>query len=491
MKNSIHNLFTPLPHRESLGDSLWLFLELIVVCFVAWTQLDPIIVRLYYRCLPSGIDGDRMVVANILSTQPYEMVDDSMTQEERDNQYWKGEAQYGEEANVIKRQLLALDGVEQASIADPVMGIYARTDLFNSPGGFSNKLRFAWQNDTVLANDICYAQDEHFFETYGIQPVGARATSPATDADGGVRAPTDADGGVRAPTDADGGVRAPILTSKELSDIDHGWIVSQSLAEHFFGSAEAAINKELKAASFVGIDWGQPIVAVVNDVHVSEKDYNTWAVYSNNGTIRKGGSQNLVVLRLKPGINPRRFAEEQNYHAWEYFSDNYAVASFTAYDDIGSARNQFAAPPLSYDFNLQIATAVFFLINLCLGVIGTFWMQTKRRTEESSIMRAFGATRRRVMLMFLAEGWVLTTVSMFIACVLYLNYVKMGFGSLCISPHQPGTQPDPTWVADKPLHFLIVSAIVYIIILCTVLIGIVIPAAKIVRTRITGALREE
>ena len=41
-------------------NNVWLFLELIVVCFVAWTQLDPIIVRLYYRSLPSGIDGERM-----------------------------------------------------------------------------------------------------------------------------------------------------------------------------------------------------------------------------------------------------------------------------------------------------------------------------------------------------------------------------------------------------------------------------------------------
>ena len=415
-------LTTPLSHRRGAGgEAFWLFLELIVVCFVAWTQLDPIIVRLYYRSLPSGIDGERMVVANILSTKPYELADESMTQEEIKNQYMKGEAQYVDEANVIKRQLLAIDGVEQASIADPAMGLYARTDLFGG-SGYASMLRYAWQNDTVLAYNICYSMDEHFFETYGIQPIAGCATS------------------------------------RELSDTDEGWIVSQSLAEHFFGSAEAAINKELKAASYVGVDWHQPIVAVVNDVHVSEKEYNTWAVYSNNGTIRYDASQNLVVLRLKPGVNPRRFA---------------------------------AAPTLSYDFNLQIATALFFLVNLCLGVIGTFWMQTKRRTEESGIMRAFGATKRRVMLMFLAEGWVMATVSMFIACVLYLNYVKLGLGELCISPHQPGTQPDPTWVADKPLHFLIISSVVYIIILCTVLIGTAIPAVKIIGAKITNALRDE
>ena len=446
MKKILNNLWS------QRANNVWLFLELIVVCIVAWTQLDPIIVRLYYRSLPSGIESERMVVANILSTQPYEMVDDSMTQEERDNQYWKREAQFADEANDIKRQLLAIDGVEQVSLANSVMGLLARTDLFGS-SSFSNKLLYAWQNDTVLANDVCYSQDEHFFETYGI--------------------------------------RAPISTSEELSAITHGWIVSQSLAEHFFGSAEAAINKELKAASYANIDWGQPIVAVVNDVHVSEKDYDTWMVYHNNGATSFGYSQNLVVLRLKPGVNPRRFAEEQNLNPWNYASDHYTVASFTAYDDIGSSRNQFATPTLSYDFNLQIATALFFLINLCLGVIGTFWMQTKRRTEESGIMRAFGATKRRVMLMFFAEGWVMATVSMFIACVLYLNYVKLGLGELCISPCQPKAQPDPTWVADKPLHFLIISAIVYFIILCTVLIGTAIPAVKIVRTRITEALREE
>ena len=434
--------------------NVWLFAELVVVCFVAWTQLDPIIVRLYYRSLPSGIDGDRLVVANILSTKPYEKADEGMTQKDYEEQYKRQEEQYQQEANIIKSQLLALDGVEQASIADPVMGVLARTDLLGG-SWLSSLVRYAWQNDTVSVHDICYSKDEHFFETYGIQPIVGCATS------------------------------------KELSDFDHGWIVSRSLAERLFGSAEAAMKKELVFASFVGREWRMPIVAVVNDVHVSEKDYNTWMVYHNNGEIRSGGSQDLIVLRLKPGVNARRFAEQQNYHAWQFTADHYAVASFTAYNDIGSNKNLFAMPSLSYDFNLAVATAVFFLINLCLGVIGTFWMQTKRRTEESGIMRAFGATKRRIMAMFLAEGWVLATISMLIACVLYLNYVKTGLGELCINAHQPGTQPDPTWVADKPLHFLIISAIVYLIILCTVLIGTAIPAWRICRTGITEAIREE
>ena len=444
MRKILNNLWS------QRSQNVWLFLELIIVCFVAWTQLDPIVVRLYYRSLPSGLDSEQLVVANIIPTQSY----DDMEKIPANQQYQYRESQFQQEADLIKRQLSAINGVEQVSFASTSMGLLARTDLFGSTT-FPYKLLYAWQNDTIFAINICYSNDEHFFETYGIRPI------------------------------------AGCKTPEELSANTHGWIISRSLAEHFFGSPEAAINKELKAASFAGIDWGQPIVAVVNDVHVSEKDYNTWMVYQNNGDVSSSLTQNLVVLRLKPGVNPDRFAEEQNYRANEYASDHYAVVSFTTYDDIGTAKNQFVAPTLSYDFNLQIATAAFFLINLCLGVIGTFWMQTKRRTEESGIMRAFGATKRRVMTTFLIEGWVLATISMFIACVLYINYVRLGYGELCISPFLPLNQPDPTWVADKPLHFLIVSAIVYMIILCAVLIATAIPAWRICRSEITVALKDE
>ena len=200
------------------------------------------------------------------------------------------------------------------------------------------------------------------------------------------------------------------------------------------------------------------------------------------------GVQNLIVIRLKPDVNVQRFIEEQNYNAPRYASEHFTIGSFTAYNDIATSKNLFSIPIQSYSFHLSVATALFFLINLCLGVIGTFWMQTKRRTEESGIMRAFGATRGRIMGMFLAEGFVLTTFSMFITCILYINYVKTGLGELCIPS---STQPDPTWVADKPLHFLIISGIVYLIILLTVSIGIAIPAWNICRKKPVEALREE
>ena len=50
---------------------------------------------------------------------------------------------------------------------------------------------------------------------------------------------------------------------------------------------------------------------------------------------------------------------------------------------------------------------------------------------------------------------------------------------------------DKTWVDYFWPHFLVVSSVVYIIILCTVLIGTAIPAVKIIGSKITNALRDE
>ena len=46
------------------AQNVWLFAELVVVCFVAWTQIDPIAVRLFYQNQPAGFDIDRLVVAD-------------------------------------------------------------------------------------------------------------------------------------------------------------------------------------------------------------------------------------------------------------------------------------------------------------------------------------------------------------------------------------------------------------------------------------------
>ncbi len=423
MKQILKNLWS------QRAQNVWLFAELVVVCFVAWTQIDPIVVRLFYQNQPAGFDIDRLVVADARLYKTMEQNTGDRTERET---YDQMEERFTQEMKQLKQHLLELDEVAYVSFLDGIEG-YPRLNR--------NYTHIMLPNDTIIVPWCYFDIGQDFFETFGIQPLPG--------------SPSQHDLSMNT-----GGGQSLILT--------------RSLAERIYGSAEAAIGKNLDSGwTYVDVEGNKnsiiyTIQGVVEDVGARTDEYSTWMAFSPNGWFSNNQQMARLVIRLKPVCEFFPYVDAAKN------IDSVHSADFNAQSD--------------YDFNLSVATAIFFLINLCLGVIGTFWMQTKRRTEESGIMRAFGATKRRIMGLFLAEGFVLTTFSMFITCILYLNYVKTGLGELCIPS---STQPDPTWVADKPLHFLIISGIVYLIILLTVSIGILIPSWNIVRTKPVEALREE
>ena len=57
MKQILKNLWS------QRAQNVWLFAELVVVCFVDWTQIDAIDMRLFYHNQQPGFDIERLVVA--------------------------------------------------------------------------------------------------------------------------------------------------------------------------------------------------------------------------------------------------------------------------------------------------------------------------------------------------------------------------------------------------------------------------------------------
>ena len=81
-----------------------------------------------------------------------------------------------------------------------------------------------------------------------------------------------------------------------------------------------------------------------------------------------------------------------------------------------------------------------------------------------------------------------TIESIGVGCIIYFQFATAhglydGFTSRNPAVH--------LWFDDFGAHFLVVSAFVYIIIMCTVLVGTAIPAWRICRSEITKSLREE
>ena len=115
-------------------------------------------------------------------------------------------------------------------------------------------------------------------------------------------------------------------------------------------------------------------------------------------------------------------------------------------------------------------------------------MYTRQRREEAGVRRAFGATRWGIFWGFIREAWLLTTVSVLLGCIIYFQFaVSRGIYDNFASPDSAIR----LWFDDFGTHFLVVSIIVYLIILCAVLIATAIPAWRICRSEITEALKDE
>jgi ABC-type antimicrobial peptide transport system permease subunit len=145
---------------------------------------------------------------------------------------------------------------------------------------------------------------------------------------------------------------------------------------------------------------------------------------------------------------------------------------------------------ISTERNTKLLLAVFFLVNLVLGVIGSFYLQTRRRVTEMGVHRSFGASRRNIIAILMGEGFALTTVSFIIGDLLYLQYalkygLDTGFGNNIMY------NIINNWVTNFNEHFAIISAVVYVILMACVAIGVYLPARSVSRINPVDALRNK
>ena len=424
--------------------TLWLFLELIIITVVAWAVFEPAIVNLYYRSLSLGYDNDRLLYAKTAVISDGILHDAFEMTEERHDQ--------------ILRQLKAVEGVESAYLFDQPYGSMGYSQAaFNEccAGG-----------DTLLLANVTLTTDAYFFETYGLKPLPG------------------------SPSDEE---------LSHIKTVDRQVVLTRSGAIALFGTEDAVGRHfticydpayEVTVAGVVE-DFRMSVPTTIRSMIITTKELQTTSCQ--------------YVIRLKKGVNASRFVEEHGQDLIRSGRTGFnRISRLMTFDEylqqleLDDGRTQ--------EVNRSLALALFFLVNLMLAVIGTVWLHAKRRTEECGVRRAFGATRRRVFFNFLWRNVLLTTAAVIIGCIIYLNYAYSGleynegsnithfglehFETMYNTSHYE-YPTDQTWPDHFWPHFLIVSGIVYLIILCTVLIGTAIPAIKIINTKITDAIREE
>ncbi|MCM1504623.1 MAG: ABC transporter permease [Muribaculum sp.] len=121
----------------------------------------------------------------------------------------------------------------------------------------------------------------------------------------------------------------------------------------------------------------------------------------------------------------------------------------------------------------------FLMLNVFLGLLGTFWFRTQQRVREIAIRKVSGATRRAVFSRFISEGVLILSLVTIPAIAIDFWIAKSGLNS---------------WLNGEFLQWdrLLVCALVsYLIILIMIVIGISVPANRAMKTEPAQALHDE
>ena len=420
------------------NSSRWLAIELILVTCACMWAFDPVIVTAYVTHQPMGYDPDQLVRMEVGCTK---------TMAEWFN---NGNYQNVSEQELLLEKIRAMDDVQQAY---PANGGTIGFDASVGNGFFYNG------GDSLLADKYYFLPESKMFEVFGIQSL------------------------------------TPGVPTEELTkdcEWDKSIILSRTAAMTLFGTTDVAGRTIRGEENLYNQDTGDfdskihdfRIRAVLEDVRTNVFDRDHDNVY----LCKYSGPWNFyTIVRLRPGVDARRFMSGRKREVeHDLVTEHLYVRRMESGSEALDRQVESNWQGRQSRRNLLIAT--FFGVNLAFGVFGTLLMYTRQRREEAGVRRAFGATKWSVFLGFIREAWLLTTISVLLGCAVYFQIAASK--GLCddFTGHNPTIH---LWFDDFGTHFLVLSAIVYLIILCAVLVATAIPALRICRSEITEALKDE
>jgi putative ABC transport system permease protein len=121
----------------------------------------------------------------------------------------------------------------------------------------------------------------------------------------------------------------------------------------------------------------------------------------------------------------------------------------------------------------------FLLLNIFLGLLGTFWFRTQQRRSEIALHKAHGATDRAIFIRLLSEGILLLAIVTPVALLIDYNLANLELNS---------------WRNGTTLEWgrlLLCAAISFVLIALMIIIGIGIPARKAMKVQPAEALHDE
>ncbi len=199
---------------------------------------------------------------------------------------------------------------------------------------------------------------------------------------------------------------------------------------------------------------------------------------------------NFIVFRLKEGVDFEAFNERFKKEVAPHMNQgNFYFEGFESFNDLRISNGEVNG--IYNTFRLKLSLAVFTLLCIFLGMVGTFWIRCNARRQEIGVMRSLGATEGRVKKQFLTEAGILVAVAFVFSLVLVINFVIMADGMAkqnIIGSEE--FQIISGWLSPG-VQFTMVSLLTYLALLFIALVGTLIPVRHAVKVLPADALRDE
>lgn len=420
------------------GRNVWLLLELALVTIVSWVVIDPVVVYTYVKSVAPGYDIDRLATVSLAS---YAETSPNFNEEEQTPE--------AVTANVYRllKMLETQPEVESATL------IY--NNGIECPGAYNNGIT---PKDSTIPSGpmhmIYFLIDTDYFKTYGIRDY---YTGKVLE---------------EGPLQQGDAIATPVIVKAVCPD-------------------ENPIGKSIFAYSkyYEYMTEKNPIKGVANEVINRSMMLRTPIAFIAQASIDDVDGCRIVI-RVREGENVEKALDNMRpFLLRELKAGNIYAHSPAPYTTLRHNR----ASEENKKIIRYTALAVFFFINLSIGITATFYMQTRKRSRDGGILRSFGASRSYIVRELIGEGWVLTVMAWLIGCVLYYIYIKdegltniSGWGNI-----EFFKTIMPAWFDDFRLHFTIISGIILAMLLIVVTIGIYFPARHIASINPVDSLRSE
>ena len=255
-------------------------------------------------------------------------------------------------------------------------------------------------------------------------------------------------------------------------------VISASIEKKLFGKKESAVGREI---SFEKSDSAQlyRVGAVSTNIrydNFSNSD-SYYADKINNDYYNFLARDYIDILEICVRVKPEEEHDFENRFRIQMTEQlrlgNYYLNTIQSIPEIKKA---FQLDDMN-DLRMRFFIIFFLLINIFLGITGTFWFRTQYRRNEIGVRIAMGETRKGLLKLFYTEGLLLLTFAM-IPSMLVFAFIK----NAEILHYY--------WTFTIGRSF-IGFGITYLLLALMILLGIWFPARRAVKVSPADALRDE